>query len=156
MDGGYGYFMSNKAAKGITSIAVLSSKAGEPSDHAAAFFVLGTIAEAFVERHERMPLLSKETEQSFAAFKEEMHAGGAAAKELLPLHLKSRGSLVSRLISYDGVRVRVATHRLSRVSGRRAEDLNAPKHSWTHMFLRDRFNASVLWRPQARGAPWSI
>ena len=50
---------------------------------------------------------------SFAHFKEVMHAGGAAAKELLPLHLKSRGSLVSRLISYDGVHVRVATHRLT-------------------------------------------
>ena len=53
-------------------------KAGEPSDHAAAFFVLGTIAEAFVERHERMPLLSKETEQSFAAFKEDIAALSAA------------------------------------------------------------------------------
>ena len=50
---------------------------------------------------------------SFNAFKEDMQLGGAAAKELLPLHLKAEGSLVSRLISYDGVKVRVATHCLT-------------------------------------------
>ncbi|KAL1518957.1 hypothetical protein AB1Y20_003227 [Prymnesium parvum] len=50
---------------------------------------------------------------SFATFRDEMQAGGSAAKELLPLHLKMCGALVSRLLSYDGVHVRVAVHKLS-------------------------------------------
>ncbi|HBT02519.1 MAG TPA: hypothetical protein DEB47_22330 [Citreicella sp.] len=47
-------------------------------DQAAAFFLLATIADAFVERHERMPLLSKEAEQSFATFRSDLEALGAA------------------------------------------------------------------------------
>ena len=50
---------------------------------------------------------------SFGAFRDEMQSGGSAAKELLPVHLKMCGALVSRLLSYDGVRVRVAVHKLS-------------------------------------------
>jgi hypothetical protein len=50
---------------------------------------------------------------SFVGFRDEMQTGGAAAKELLPVHLKACGSLVSRLISYDGVTIRVETHHLT-------------------------------------------
>ena len=50
---------------------------------------------------------------SFNDFRDEMQAGGAAAKELLPLHLKMCGALVSRQLSYDGVTVMVSTHRLT-------------------------------------------
>ena len=50
---------------------------------------------------------------NFGAFREAMAAGGAAAKELLPVHLKCDGALLSRLISFEGVAVRVATHQLT-------------------------------------------
>ena len=50
---------------------------------------------------------------SFGEFRDEMQASGPAAKELLPQHLKASGSMVSRLISYHGVRVSVAKHVLT-------------------------------------------
>lgn len=47
-------------------------KAVECPEQAAAFFLLATVAETFVDRHERMPLLSKETEESFKSFSDDL------------------------------------------------------------------------------------
>ena len=78
---------------------------------------------------------------SFNAFLEQMQAGGTAAKELLPLHLKMCGSLVSRLISYDGVRVRVTTHRLTH---EQAIAYDAATCLWYQLALVLRRRASLL------------
>lgn len=53
-------------------------KAIDTPDQAAAFFLIATTAEAFVERHERMPLLSKNAEKTFATLRDDLEALGAA------------------------------------------------------------------------------
>ena len=61
----------------------------------------------------RLGLWGRGLLQLLLGLRDDMQLGGASAKELLPVHLKACGSTVSRLISYDGVRVRVATHQLT-------------------------------------------
>ncbi|MBR9764883.1 MAG: hypothetical protein GYB53_15495 [Rhodobacteraceae bacterium] len=53
-------------------------KAAEIPDHAAAFYLLATTIDAFVDRHERMPLMFAEVKQSFATLKQEIEALSAA------------------------------------------------------------------------------
>ena len=60
------------------SVARLAYRTAIDRPDQAAAFLLATIADAFVERHERMPLLSKEAEQSFATFRSDLEALGAA------------------------------------------------------------------------------
>ena len=88
---------------------------------------------------------------SFAAFRDEMALGGSAAKELLPLHLKASGSLLSRLISYDGVSVRVATHRLS---AEQAATYDAATSLWQKLALVLRRRGHAL-PPSAASRFWS-
>ena len=78
---------------------------------------------------------------SFAAFRE----------ELRPLHLKARGCLVSRLISYDGVRVRVATHHLS---PEQSATYDAATSIWQQLALVLRRRADTL-APSAASRFWS-
>lgn len=79
--------------------------------------------------------------KSFAVFREQMLKGGAASKELLPLHLKACGSLVSRLISYQDVRIRVATHQLT---PEQAATYDAATRLWQALSLTLRRRAPSL------------
>ena len=90
---------------------------------------------------------------SFSAFRDELRAGGAAAQALLPLHLKLSGALVSRVISWEGVRVTVATHRLSTAQ---REAYDAAARLWLELaeVLLARSHRSLL-PPSAGSRFWS-
>lgn len=78
---------------------------------------------------------------TFADFREHMLLGGRAAKELLPLHLKASGCLISRLISYEGVHVRVVTHHLT---PEQAATYDAATKLWQALALMLRRRAPLL------------
>ncbi|MDF9302016.1 hypothetical protein P5P81_05545 [Tritonibacter mobilis] len=67
-------------------------KARDCPDQAAAFFLIATYAEAFVERNERMPLLSNDSENSYNQLKSNLdtlnaaYAAGDPAKILAALN----------------------------------------------------------------------
>ena len=88
---------------------------------------------------------------NFGAFREAMAAGGAAAKELLPVHLKCDGALLSRLISFEGVAVRVATHQLTPAQRRL---YNSSARLWLDLARLLRRRAPLL-PPSAGSRFWS-
>ncbi|MBU2867580.1 hypothetical protein [Pacificibacter marinus] len=69
--------------RGIHAYAAVAKVAFERAvsepEHAAAFYVLATSAENFVDLHERQPLSSKALEQSFDAFRADVEAFEAAS-----------------------------------------------------------------------------
>ncbi|KAA2312109.1 hypothetical protein DL237_14395 [Pseudooceanicola sediminis] len=67
-DQGRGIHAYRSAAKS------LFEKAAESPDNAAAFYILATSADTFVDRHERMPMSAHELEQTFDAFQADIMA----------------------------------------------------------------------------------
>ncbi|QOL79552.1 hypothetical protein [Pseudooceanicola spongiae] len=71
-DQGRGIHAYRSAAK------ALFEKAAESPDNAAAFYILATSADTFVDRHERMPMSAHELEDAYNAFQADITALQAA------------------------------------------------------------------------------